>query len=84
MGVCVCIKMGSTSKHLYIGRKKSQKKEWDVVKCGQVVGIPDEVRPQRMDENEGHRMSFHFEIKEDHLFFLSFFFIAITSVYFRI
>lgn len=48
------------------------------------MGIPDEVKPQRLDENEGHRGSFHFEIKEDHFFFLSFFFVTITSINFRI
>ena len=78
--VCLCVLRWGAFQNIYTlaGRSHRRKNE-DVIKCGQIEGIIGGVSPQRMDENEGHGGSFHFEIEEDRFFFL----IPITSIYFR-
>ena len=56
---------------IYTLAGRSHKRKNDgVMKCGQVGGIIDRVRPRRMDEKEDHRGSFHFEMEEDYFFFV--------------
>lgn len=54
--MCVYILRREALQHIYtLAGGSHRRKSEDVMQCGQVGGIVDEVRPQRMDDNEGHK-----------------------------